>query len=207
MEGISLLKEGEAILEIKIQEAMPLWLVDILEKGEIRKGTYSKVGEAYNAYISGGNCLVYLSRTTKHEQKFSHSVNSELEGSVNLYSHYNVHTYTYQKVSIKSVYDRLKEVEYLDADEAGIMYYALLGEIKTVNIGLNNLIREIKTTAFYYGDDKELKSYIEKEIDNFQSGGSQLLNLPSRIKYNAVKNLGEEKKIIKEFDHTGRFQY
>ena len=47
MDGISLLKEGYSILEIKVQEAMPLWLVDILEKGNIRKGTYSKYGEAF----------------------------------------------------------------------------------------------------------------------------------------------------------------
>lgn len=47
MEGISLLKEGYNILEIKVLEAMPLWLVKILDEGNIRKGTFSKYGEAY----------------------------------------------------------------------------------------------------------------------------------------------------------------
>ena len=47
MEGISLLKEGYSILEIKVQDAMPLWLTHILEKGKIRKGTFSKYGEAF----------------------------------------------------------------------------------------------------------------------------------------------------------------
>ena len=47
MEGISLLKEGYNILEIKVLEAMPLWLVKILDEGKIRKGTFSKYGEAY----------------------------------------------------------------------------------------------------------------------------------------------------------------
>ncbi len=47
MEGISLLKEGEAILEIKVQEAMPLWLTHILNEGNIKKSSFSKYGTAY----------------------------------------------------------------------------------------------------------------------------------------------------------------
>lgn len=47
MEGESLLPEGGAILEIKVQQSMPLWLTDILSKGKIYQGSFSKVGEAY----------------------------------------------------------------------------------------------------------------------------------------------------------------
>lgn len=47
MEGISLLKPGQTILELKVQQAMPLWLCDILSSEEIRKGSFSKYGEAY----------------------------------------------------------------------------------------------------------------------------------------------------------------
>ena len=51
MDGISLLPEGWTILEIKVQEAMPLWLTEILSKGKINKGSFSKYGEAYRQQI------------------------------------------------------------------------------------------------------------------------------------------------------------
>ena len=47
MEGISLLDEGCTILEIKVQQAMPLWLSAILAEGLIYKASFSKYGEAY----------------------------------------------------------------------------------------------------------------------------------------------------------------
>ena len=47
MEGQHLLPAGSAILEIKVQQEMPLWLVEILSKGKIYKTSFSKVGEAY----------------------------------------------------------------------------------------------------------------------------------------------------------------
>lgn len=47
MEGISLLPEGYSILEIKVQEAIPLWLTAILTEGKIYKNSFSKYGEAY----------------------------------------------------------------------------------------------------------------------------------------------------------------
>ncbi len=62
MDGISLLPEGWSILEIKVQEAMPLWLVSILEEGKIYKSSFSKYGEAYKMQMKkqfqGGNCYV-----------------------------------------------------------------------------------------------------------------------------------------------------
>lgn len=47
MEGISLLPEGSTILEIKVQQAIPLWLTDILSEGKIYKTKFSKYGTAY----------------------------------------------------------------------------------------------------------------------------------------------------------------
>lgn len=51
MDGISLLEEGSAILEVKVQQAMPLWLTKILDQGKIFKGSFSKYGEAYKQQI------------------------------------------------------------------------------------------------------------------------------------------------------------
>jgi len=52
MDGISLLGEGRTILEIKVQEAMPLWLAGILSDGGIRQGSFSKYGEAYRQQLA-----------------------------------------------------------------------------------------------------------------------------------------------------------
>lgn len=51
MEGTSLLPDGWTILEVKVQDAMPLWLADILSKGKIYKGSFSKYGEAYRQQL------------------------------------------------------------------------------------------------------------------------------------------------------------
>ena len=51
MDGISLLDKGWTILEIKVQEAMPLWLTEILSSGNIKKGSFSKYGEAYRQQL------------------------------------------------------------------------------------------------------------------------------------------------------------
>ena len=51
MEGISLLPPGHSILEVKIQDAMPLWLASILSEGKIYKASFSKYGEAYRQQL------------------------------------------------------------------------------------------------------------------------------------------------------------
>ena len=51
MDGVSLLGEGRTILEIKVQDAVPLWLCRILSAGGIRKGSFSKYGEAYRQQL------------------------------------------------------------------------------------------------------------------------------------------------------------
>ena len=51
MDGIPLLDEGWTILEIKVQDAMPLWLTAILAECGVKKGGFSKYGEAYRREI------------------------------------------------------------------------------------------------------------------------------------------------------------
>lgn len=61
MDGELLLTPGSAILEIKVQQEMPLWLTSILSKGKIYKSNFSKVGEAYKL-ISQSHHTIYERR-------------------------------------------------------------------------------------------------------------------------------------------------
>ena len=54
MEGNPLLAEGDTILEVKVQAAMPLWLSAILDEGQIYKNRFSKYGEAYRKEQAAG---------------------------------------------------------------------------------------------------------------------------------------------------------
>ncbi len=47
MDGVPLFEPDRTILEIKVQNAMPLWLNAILNECGIRKSSFSKYGEAY----------------------------------------------------------------------------------------------------------------------------------------------------------------
>ena len=51
MQGDLLLGKGSTILEIKVQQSVPLWLSSILSKGKIYKGSFSKYGEAYRQQL------------------------------------------------------------------------------------------------------------------------------------------------------------
>ena len=51
MDGIPLRPPGHTILEIKVQEAMPLWLTRILDEGHIYKNSFSKYGEAFRQQL------------------------------------------------------------------------------------------------------------------------------------------------------------
>ena len=53
MDGFPLLPDGDTILEIKVQGAMPLWLTAILDAGQIYKTSFSKYGEAYSRQSVG----------------------------------------------------------------------------------------------------------------------------------------------------------
>jgi hypothetical protein len=52
LEGIPLLPDDYVIMEIKVQESMPLWLTKILDDGKIYKNSFSKYGEAYKREFS-----------------------------------------------------------------------------------------------------------------------------------------------------------
>ena len=47
LEGTPLLEKGGAILEIKVQFAIPMWLTELLSKGKIYQTSFSKVGTAH----------------------------------------------------------------------------------------------------------------------------------------------------------------
>ena len=47
LEGIPLMKEESIFMEIKVLHNMPLWLTNIINKTKIKRGSISKVGEAY----------------------------------------------------------------------------------------------------------------------------------------------------------------
>ena len=51
MDGVSLLGEGWTVLEVKVQDAVPLWLSEILAKGDIAMRSFSKYGEAYRRQL------------------------------------------------------------------------------------------------------------------------------------------------------------
>ena len=65
MDGHSLLPPGYAILEIKVQQEMPLWLVNILSEGKIYKTSFSKVGAAYQKLMTSH--AMHAERRSHHE--------------------------------------------------------------------------------------------------------------------------------------------
>ena len=60
MEGYPLLDRGWTILEVKVQDAMPLWLVKILSAAKVRKSSFSKYGEAYRFETLNAHYLYQL---------------------------------------------------------------------------------------------------------------------------------------------------
>lgn len=45
--GTDILKDGQSLMEIKSGTAMPLWLVDIINKSGVKRSSFSKYGNAY----------------------------------------------------------------------------------------------------------------------------------------------------------------
>ena len=66
MEGNLLLPSGSAILEIKVQQELPLWLVHILSENKIYKTSFSKVGTAYR--------LMTNKQTYQQERRLAHEL-------------------------------------------------------------------------------------------------------------------------------------
>ncbi len=54
-EGTGLLDEGISILEVKVQDALPLWLCRAMSEGKIYKNSFSKYGEAYRRKLIYAN--------------------------------------------------------------------------------------------------------------------------------------------------------
>ena len=52
MEGTPLLENGGAILEVKVQHSIPLWLTAILSEGKIYQTSFSKVGTAHKLELA-----------------------------------------------------------------------------------------------------------------------------------------------------------
>ncbi len=52
LDGTPLLEPGYTILEVKVQEALPLWLIGILSAAGVRRGSFSKYGEAYRRKLA-----------------------------------------------------------------------------------------------------------------------------------------------------------
>ena len=52
MEGTSLLEKGWTVLELKVQQAVPLWLASIISEGKITLGSFSKYGEAFRRQLA-----------------------------------------------------------------------------------------------------------------------------------------------------------
>ena len=55
--GTDILNKGECLMEIKIADAMPFWLTEILEQPYIKKTSFSKYGRAYENEIYKRNGL------------------------------------------------------------------------------------------------------------------------------------------------------
>ena len=71
MEGKPLIEEGGAILEVKVQHSVPLWLSAILSKGKIYQTSFSKVGTAHKIEMKKKllNAINNLKMETKGEMK------------------------------------------------------------------------------------------------------------------------------------------
>ena len=70
MDGISLIEEGGAILEVKVQNSVPTWLSEILTKDKIYQTSFSKVGKAHLKEKEKINFLNIKKLETKGERKY-----------------------------------------------------------------------------------------------------------------------------------------
>lgn len=79
MDGTPLLKNGGAILEVKVQNSVPLWLSAILTEGKIYQSSFSKVGAAHkeemkNRQLGKTNIINTVSFKTKGEMKYGFTI-------------------------------------------------------------------------------------------------------------------------------------
>ena len=69
-DGKPLLDDGWAILEIKIQHSVPLWLVDILSRGHIYQTSFSKVGTAHTIEMRNKQLNIKLAPKGGYRNEF-----------------------------------------------------------------------------------------------------------------------------------------
>ena len=74
LEGEPLLNKDSAILEVKVQHSIPLWLVEILTEGKIYQTSFSKVGTAHKK-----ECL----KKQKNQISINNSIELERKGEFN----------------------------------------------------------------------------------------------------------------------------
>ena len=81
--GIDLLDRGYSLMEIKTATALPLWMVDIMNKGDMKKANFSKYGRAYESIernkTNGHFISEYYDRNTYSSEfydKFGSSVSA-----------------------------------------------------------------------------------------------------------------------------------
>ena len=67
--GEQLLEPGQKLMEIKISNAMPLWLAHALSECKIYPTSFSKYGKAYQAMISRGEHVIENQNTDSGYQK------------------------------------------------------------------------------------------------------------------------------------------
>lgn len=65
--GRPILKDGEALLEVKVSDAFPLWLTEVLSKFKIYKVSFSKYGNAYTQIFTQNKWM--YSRQTAFNNK------------------------------------------------------------------------------------------------------------------------------------------
>ena len=56
--GNNILNDGEVLMEIKVNGAMPFWLCQILEEAKVYRSSFSKVGRAYELVNKNHNLII-----------------------------------------------------------------------------------------------------------------------------------------------------
>lgn len=69
--GDKLLPEDEWIMEVKINQAMPLWMTKILSEFQIYPASFSKYGTEYKNYMEGLDRLALEAAATKEESRIT----------------------------------------------------------------------------------------------------------------------------------------
>ncbi len=60
--GEPIIEDGMSLMEIKVANSMPLWMVAILTKERIYKTSFSKYGRAYTSMLTGGKTCFKISK-------------------------------------------------------------------------------------------------------------------------------------------------